>query len=106
LSHNDVELDQLDSLEPFEIDTHNAPHLARHGPFDLRDLQEAWFDAPLFYPAKSEGSAAWLMVAAVPGDLILVPLAPARSGDRRKCRPIGLYRPSATLAAQYRSDSR
>ena len=42
------------------------------------------------------------MIAEIPGDLIAVPLAPARSGDPRKCRPIGLYRPNARLAAQYR----
>lgn len=46
------------------------------------------------------------MVAAVPGDLILVPIAPARSGDARHCRPIGLYRPSRWLAQRYQEDSR
>jgi hypothetical protein len=45
-------------------------------------------------------------VARVPGAIIIVPLAPSRSGDLRKCRPIGIYQPSRALAARYEEDSR
>jgi hypothetical protein len=47
-----------------------------------------------------------MMVARVPEGIVLVPLAPARSGDVRKCRPIGIYEPSRALAARYGEDSR
>ncbi|HEX4868621.1 MAG TPA: hypothetical protein VFV32_13505 [Acidimicrobiales bacterium] len=42
----------------------------------MDDLYDAWaFDAPLFYPAADGGPADWLMVAEVPGDLLVAPLA-------------------------------
>src|SRR5665811_305804 len=44
---------------------------------------------PLFYPARPP--AHWLMVAEVSGRVLTVPLAPANSGGRRRCRPIGCY---------------
>lgn len=73
----------------------------------MDDLYDAWaFDAPLFYPATDGGAADWLMVAEVPGDLLVAPLARARSGDARRCRPIGIYRPSRRLAEHYRKDTR
>jgi hypothetical protein len=42
----------------------------------------------------------------VGGRVLMVPLAPARGGDPRRCRPIGCYEASQALAAQYRKDSR
>jgi hypothetical protein len=56
----------------------------------------------VFYPAKPP--AHWLMCAEVGGRVLVVPLAPARSGDPRRCRPIGCYQAADTLAAQYRRD--
>lgn len=107
MEHRRLDLELLDEQDPFEIDDDNRPHLLKHGPFDLDDLYDAWaFDAPLFYPAGEDGPADWLMVAEVPGDLLVVPMAPARTDDPRRCRPIGLYRPSRWLADQYRKDSR
>lgn len=44
------------------------------------------------------------MCAEVAGRVLVVPLAPARSGDPRRCRPIGCYEASPGLAAQYRKD--
>lgn len=106
MEHNRLDLEVLDERDPFEIDDDNRPHLVKHGPFDIDDVYDAWaFDAPLFYPAPDGGAADWLMVAEVPGDLLVVPLAQARSGDARRCRPIGVYRPSPRLAEQYRKDT-
>jgi hypothetical protein len=57
---------------------------------------------PLFYPAKPP--AHWLMVSEVPGRVLVVPLAPANSGDARKCRPIGCFEASPAMANRYRED--
>jgi len=46
------------------------------------------------------------MVARIPGTMVVVPLAPPRNGDPRKCRPIGVYEPSGALAKRYQEDSR
>lgn len=100
------ELDALDPDDPFEFDRGNVPHLARHAPFTAGDVLDAWaFGDPLFYPAAEEGPADWLMVARVPGAIVLVPLAPPRSDDPRKCRPIGIYEPSRSLIERYGEDS-
>lgn len=63
---------------------------------------DAWSSDPLFYPAKP--SAHWLMLAKVSGRVLIVPLAPSRSGDPSKRRPIGCYEASSSLAATYRRD--
>jgi hypothetical protein len=44
------------------------------------------------------------MCAEVNGRVLVVPLAPARSGDPRRCRPIGCYEASTDLASIYRRD--
>ena len=101
------DIDALDPDDPFEIDEANLPHLAKHAPFTAEDTLDAWtFGDPLFYPAAEDGPADWLMVARLPESIVLVPLAPARSGDVRKCRPIGIYEPSRTLSTRYEEDSR
>lgn len=46
------------------------------------------------------------MCAEISGRVLMVPLAPARSRDPRRCRPIGCYEASQALAAQYRKDRR
>ena len=59
----------------------------------------------LFYPADLEkGDAHWLLVGEVEGIVMTVPLAPPRSGDPTKCRPIGLYRAAAMEEDRYRQD--
>ena len=61
-----------------------------------------WHSNPLFYPAKPP--AHWLMVSQVSGPVLVVPLAPAESGDPRRCRPIGCYVASVHLVARYMVD--
>lgn len=95
------DLEQLDDLEPFEIDA-QAAHLFKHPHLGLEDVMDVWASNPLFYPATPP--AHWLMLAEVSGRVLLVPLAPSRSGDPSKCRPIGCYEASSSLAATYRRD--
>jgi hypothetical protein len=111
LEHTNVrqrfDLEALDPNDPFELDDGNTPHLAKHAPFTADDALDAWtFGHPLFYPAAEDGPADWLMVARIPGAIVLVPLAPPRSGDPRQCRPIGIYEPSLALVERYEVDSR
>jgi hypothetical protein len=91
----------LDEEDPFEIDT-QAAHLFKHPHLGIDDIDDVWASDPLFYPAKPP--AHWLMCAEVGGRVLMVPLAPARSGDTRRCRPIGCYVASQALAVQYRKD--
>jgi hypothetical protein len=93
----------LDEEDPFEIDT-QAAHLFKHPHLGIDDIDDVWASDPLFYPASPP--AHWLMCAEVGGRVLMVPLAPARSGDRQRCRPIGCYEASQVLAAQYRKDRR
>lgn len=93
--------EQLDAHDPFEIDV-QAAHLFKHPRLGVADVFEAWMSDPLFYPAKPP--AHWLMCAEVAGNVLVVPIAPSRTGDPRKCRPIGCYIASAQLADQYRRD--
>ncbi len=44
------------------------------------------------------------MVSEVAGRVLVVPLAPPKSGDPRRCRPIGCYVAATYLAARYRED--
>ena len=95
------DLDLLDDDDPFEINSQIA-HLFKHGPLGVDDVFDVWCSEPLFYPAKPP--AHWMMVAGVSGTVLVVPLAPAESGDPAKCRPIGCYVASANLAARYLED--
>jgi len=72
------DLDVLDEEDPFEIDT-QAAHLFKHPHFGIDDIDDVWASDPLFYPAKPPAN--WLMCAEVGGRVLVVPLAPARSGD-------------------------
>lgn len=83
----------LDDAEPFEIDDANRPHLVKHSPYSPDDLFEAWLDpARIFLAAEAAGPADWLLIARLPGgELVQIPLAPARSGAWQACRPIGVY---------------
>ena len=91
----------LDEQDPFEIDA-QAAHLFKHPYLGVADVEEVWASDPLFYPAKPP--AHWLMCAEVSGRVLVVPLAPSRSGDPRRCRPIGCYEAAHELATQYRRD--
>lgn len=93
--------DLLDDLDPFEVDTQSA-HLFKYPHLGIEDVNDVWVGDPLFYPA--ELPARWLMCAEVSGRVLVVPLAPSRTGDPRRCRPIGCYEAAPTLATQYRRD--
>jgi len=68
----------------------------------MDDVMDAWSSDPLFYVAKPPAHR--VMFAEVSGRVLVVPLAPSRSGDPSKCRPIGCDEASAGLAATYRRD--
>ena len=36
------DLDALDPDDPFELDSGNLPHLAKHAPFTAEDALDAW----------------------------------------------------------------
>jgi hypothetical protein len=93
----------LDEEDPFDIDS-QAAHLFKHPHLGIDDIDDVWASDPLFYPPKPP--AHWLIVAEVSGKVLMVPLAPARSGDPARCRPVGCYEASKALAAQYRKDRR
>lgn len=69
------DLDLLDEDDPFEIDA-QAAHLFKHPRLGIEDVREVWASDPMFYPAKPP--AHWLMVAEIDGNVLMVPLAPAR----------------------------
>ena len=83
------DLDLLDEEDPFEIDA-QAAHLFKHPRLGIEDIREVWASDPMFYPAKPP--AHWLMVAEVDGTVLMVPLAPARDGNLKRCRPHRLLR--------------
>ena len=95
------DLDLLDEQDPFEIDS-QAAHLFKHPHLGIDDITDVWTSGPLFYPAVPP--AHWLMCAEASGRVLVVPLAPSRSGDPSRCRPIGCYHASAGLADRYRRD--
>lgn len=83
--------DALDPTDPFEFDFGNRPHLFKHGTFSDEDVWEVWENDPVFLePSNQTGDADWLMVAQVAGQILVVALAKANSGDPTKARPIGL----------------
>lgn len=92
-----LDLVLLDEDDPFEVDK-QAAHLFKHPGLGIDDIYDVW----LFYPAKPP--AHWLMVSEVAGRVLVVPLAPADSGDTKKCRPIGCYDAAEQLARRYRED--
>lgn len=101
----------LDPDDPFEIDEDNGPHLFVHAYVDrgrvlsltVDDLYDVFWGDPWFTRA-AHPPADWMMTGEVPGDEVLTaPLAPPRSGNPRKCRPIGLYRASTRTMIDYRS---
>lgn len=95
------DLDLLADQDPFEVDA-QAAHLFKHPHLGLADIDDVWSSDPLFYPPKPP--AHWLMCAEVSGRVLVVPLAPSRSGDRHRCRSIGCYQAAPAPATQYRRD--
>ncbi|MDO5698883.1 MAG: hypothetical protein Q4G51_13020 [Dermatophilus congolensis] len=95
------DLEAIDEYSPFEFDT-QAPHLFKHPGASMDTVLEVWHADPVFY--KAQPPAHWLMLAELDGQVWLVPLAPSRSGDPHKCRPIGCYIASTFLADMYRRD--
>ena len=97
--------DDLDPLDPFELDEANIPHLHKHG-FTTDDLYDIWAEPDAIYaPARPDGFADWLLVGAVPGGMVLVvPLAPAAVPG--KARPIGIYPAGLRLQAMYQENRR
>lgn len=91
--------------DPFELDNVNRPHLFKHNHYGEADLKDIYWDA-LYYPAREGDGADWLMVGQPPGEPpLVVPLAPPRSGDPRKARPIGLYPATGQLRDDYLRDT-
>lgn len=89
---------QIDQDDPFEIDERNRPHLAKHPPYTEEDLFDAFFGAPLFVRAAHE-PAHLLMIAPIPGDMVVVPIMPAQSANQ--IRPLGIYRASRKHKVAY-----
>lgn len=105
------DIDRLDADDPFELDEQNRPHLhkrlpaGRGGrvPVDERDILELYrFGDPDYMAGKYNDEADWLMIGEVTGIILLVPLAPPKSKDPSKCRPIGIYTPSKDQLQRYR----
>lgn len=107
------DLSLLDPDDPFEVDSRNIAHLYKHAfvrpdgrllRVELPDIVDLYvWDRVLFFPADlGKGDAHWLLVTEVEDVVVTVPLAPPRSGDPRKCRPIGLYMASQTEQDRYR----
>jgi hypothetical protein len=93
----------LDPDDPFEVDDQIA-HLYKHENLGLEDAREVLDDAPLYYPARYK-PAHWLLTGEVPGgDILTVPLCPAKSP--RRARPIGVYQAPGWLDRLYRQDTR
>lgn len=105
------EIDLLDAEDPFEVDDGNRIHLVKHLPEDDRgkpvavnfdDILDVYlYGDPSYFEASEDGEADWLMVGLVPGLTICVPLAPPNTGDARRCRPIGVYKPSEEDRRRY-----
>ncbi len=98
-----IAIDLLDPENPFEIDDQNA-HLFKHPFLGVDDALDVYHADPEFYEDDSEGRAEWLMVAEVPGRILVVPLAPPNYSGFTKMRPIGVFDASADLVARYRTD--
>ena len=96
-----LNVDLLDSDEPFEIDQDNAPHLAKHllmvdgksVRVSIDDVSELFtWGAVRFYEGDpARGPAHWLIVCRIEDVVVTVPIVPAANGDPSKCRPIGLF---------------
>jgi hypothetical protein len=97
----DLNPELIDQDDPFEIDDGNAPHLAKHAPFTQDDALDAFFDNPIFVDAPRR-PALWLMIAEIPGDIVVIPLVPAVSPTQ--VRPIGIYSAGMDHREVYRNE--
>lgn len=96
-----LDLEALDQNDPFEIDADNRPHLAKRLPYTEDDAYDVFFGDPIFVDAPHE-PALWLMIGPVPGDMLIIPLAPAKRDDQ--VRPIGIYRAGRKHQELYESN--
>ncbi|MGZ4619665.1 MAG: hypothetical protein ACXV3F_13340, partial [Frankiaceae bacterium] len=86
--------DDLDPLDPFELDEANIPHLHKHG-FTTDDLYDIWVDPDAIYaPARPDGFADWLLIGADRLNLSMVPPERVRelAGWARRSTPRALRR--------------
>lgn len=97
---NRLDIETL-SADPFEVDSQVA-HLFKHPRLGLDDIRDVWTSDPLFYDA--DPPAHWLMVAEVNKQVLVVPIAPSRTGDPTRCRPIGCYAASYEQTISYLRD--
>ncbi|HWL41296.1 MAG TPA: hypothetical protein VNQ73_00030 [Ilumatobacter sp.] len=95
----ELDLDRLNQDDPFEVDQVNAAHLAKHDHFATDDLYDAFADNPIFVGAPHE-PALWLMIAEIPGDIVIIPLMRARNPTQ--VRPIGIYRANTRYRKVFR----
>jgi hypothetical protein len=100
------DIDALDLQDPFEIDSQNIPHLAKHPPFTAEDLYDILGSDPIFFEADDSGDADWLMVGEVPGHdtPLVVPLSKPHGPNLTQCRPIGIYEASGAILLAYREE--
>lgn len=87
-SNWELNIEDIDQDDPFEFDRWNMSHLAKHALYTYEDVYDAFFDNPIFVDAPHE-PALWLMIAAVPGDIVIVSLM--RADRAEQLRPIGIY---------------
>lgn len=95
------DVDRLDEEDPFEIDD-QAAHL-----FNIRIWESGTSTTcgPVTRCSiRPSPPAHWLMCAEVSGRVLVVPLAPSRSRNPRRCRPIGCYEAAPALGSQCRRD--
>jgi hypothetical protein len=100
--------DDLDPEDPFELDAGNRPHLCNHDHYSENDLLDIYDSDALYYPTGEEGPrrAEWFMVGQPPGEpALVVPLAPPRSGNPSKARPVSIYKATGQLLEQYLIDT-
>jgi hypothetical protein len=100
-----VDPDDLDPEDPFELDDVNRPHLFAHSHYGQADLDDIYYGA-MYYPAHEDEWADWFMVGQPPGEPpLVVPIGPARSGNPSKARPIGIYPASGEILSEYLRDT-
>ena len=88
--------DDLDPLDPFELDEANIPHLHKHG-FTTDDLYDIWADPDAIYaPARPDGFADW--AAGRRGPRRHGPGRAARAGSRPRQGPPDRHLPRGAAA--------
>jgi hypothetical protein len=94
----------LDPVNPFEWDDDNLPHLHDDPYFGPEDALDVFKDDPECYEDDSDGSADWILVGQVPGEILMVPIAQSRYSGFSKVRPITVFPAPESLKERYRQD--